>query len=98
MECRASAYCLLLSVFLICLLYLRERKKQLQEANERSGNIYENKGPSWKKWQRSGNIYENKGSYEFKAGMYLKTRELMWCRCVSSGSKTKSRLGGQANP
>jgi hypothetical protein len=44
---------------------------------ERSGNVYENKGPVWKKWERSGNVAENKGTYRFKAGMYLKTQQLM---------------------
>ena len=29
--------------------------------NERSGNVYENKGPLWKTPDRSGNVFENKG-------------------------------------
>jgi hypothetical protein len=41
------------------------------------GNLYENKGPLWKKWGESGNVYENKGSYAFKAGIYMKTGRLM---------------------
>ena len=32
---------------------------------ERSGNVTENKGPLWKKWQRSGNVVEKTGSYTF---------------------------------
>jgi hypothetical protein len=30
--------------------------------NERSGNVYENKGTLWKTRERSGNVYENKGT------------------------------------
>jgi hypothetical protein len=44
---------------------------------ERRGNVYENKGSLWKKWGRSGNVVENKGTYRLKAGMYLKTQQLM---------------------
>ena len=36
---------------------------------ERTGNVYENKGPLWKTWERPGNVYENKGSYPFDPGM-----------------------------
>jgi hypothetical protein len=29
--------------------------------NERTGNVYENKGSLWKTQERSANVYENKG-------------------------------------
>jgi hypothetical protein len=29
---------------------------------ERSWNVYENKGPSWKLWEGSWNVFENKGA------------------------------------
>jgi hypothetical protein len=29
--------------------------------NERTGNVYENKGSLWKTRERSANVYENKG-------------------------------------
>jgi hypothetical protein len=45
--------------------------------HEQCGNLYENKGPAWKERAESGNVYENKGSYELKAGMSMKTRQLM---------------------
>jgi hypothetical protein len=41
---------------------------------ERSGNVYENKGPVWKKWERSTNVYENKVVRFIKAGMLLKIK------------------------
>jgi hypothetical protein len=43
----------------------------------RCGNVYENKGPLWKKPERSGNVTENKGSYAFKVGMLLKRKEVV---------------------
>jgi hypothetical protein len=33
----------------------------IQKLNERTGNVYENKGALWKTWERSWNLYENKG-------------------------------------
>jgi hypothetical protein len=42
--------------------------------NERSLNVYENKGPLWKTRERSWNVYENKGCYPLMAGMLLKTQ------------------------
>jgi len=36
---------------------------------ERSGNVYENKGPSFSSPERTGNVIENKGSYARNAGM-----------------------------
>jgi hypothetical protein len=61
-------------------LYPREctTKQEFFFLHEQSGNVYENKGPLWKKWRRSWNVYENKGSYGLKAGMYMKTRQLFW--------------------
>jgi hypothetical protein len=43
---------------------------------ERSLNVYENKGPLWKKWERSLNVYENKGSYTHRGSMSLKINNL----------------------
>ena len=39
---------------------------------ERRGNVYENKGPLWKKWKLGGNVIENTGGYAFRSGMLLK--------------------------
>jgi hypothetical protein len=44
--------------------------------NERSGNVYENKGPLWEIRERSLNVIENKGTYGFKTGMLLKANDL----------------------
>jgi hypothetical protein len=44
--------------------------------HERCGNVSENKGPLWKKWERSWNVHENKDSYALKAGMYVKTWQI----------------------
>ncbi len=44
------------------LLQTKERKNS-SKMNERSGNVYENKGSAFKTRQRSGNVIENKGSY-----------------------------------
>ena len=41
---------------------------------EQSGNVYENKGPGFHGPTKSGNVVENKDTYEFKAGMLLKTK------------------------
>jgi hypothetical protein len=35
---------------------------QLQKLNERTGNVYENKGSLCKTRKRTGNVYENKGT------------------------------------
>ena len=37
-----------------------EAKKNSSKLNERSGNVYENKGPLWKTRGRSRNVYEKK--------------------------------------
>jgi hypothetical protein len=39
---------------------------------ERSGNVIENKGPTWKKWGRSGNVHENKGDTSLKREYYVR--------------------------
>jgi hypothetical protein len=31
--------------------------------NERTGNVYENKGSLWKTWEQSSNVIETKGTY-----------------------------------
>jgi hypothetical protein len=43
---------------------------------EQSGNVYENKGPNFHGPTKSGNVIENKDTYEFKAGMLMKTKEV----------------------
>ena len=39
---------------------------------ERSGNVYENKGPAFSSPAGSWNVAQNKGSYALKAGMLVK--------------------------
>jgi hypothetical protein len=46
--------------------------------NERTGNLYENKGPLWKTQERNGNLAENKGTYGPYPGILLKTNDLAW--------------------
>ena len=53
-----------------------KEKKNSLKMNERSGNVYENKGSAFETRERRGNVTENKGSYALKAGMSLKTRQL----------------------
>jgi hypothetical protein len=53
-------------------------KQEFFFLHDQRWNVYENKGPLWKKWGSSGNVYENKGIYVLRAGIYLKTRELMF--------------------
>jgi len=43
---------------------------------DQRGNVYENKGPLWKKWRQSGNVVENTDSYTLKAGMLLNIKHL----------------------
>jgi hypothetical protein len=60
----------------------RELKENSSKLSERTGNVYENKGPLWKTSERSGNVIENKGTYEYSRGMLLKKKELaflQWC-------------------
>ena len=46
---------------------------------EQSGNVYENKGQGFHGPTKSGNVIENKDTYEFKAGMLLKSKVVgMW--------------------
>jgi hypothetical protein len=59
--------------------------------NDRCGDVYENKGPLWKTGRQSGNVIENKGTYEFKAGMLLKRKEVGGGRYVVCGRWGKSR-------
>ena len=41
---------------------------------EQSGNVYENKGQGFHVPTKSGNVIENEDTYEFEAGMLLKTK------------------------
>jgi hypothetical protein len=43
---------------------------------ERRGNVYENKGPDFHSPKQSWNVVENKYTYELKAGMLMKTKEV----------------------
>jgi hypothetical protein len=36
------------------------QEKTYSKLNERTGNVYENKGSLWKTLERTGNVYENK--------------------------------------
>jgi hypothetical protein len=45
---------------------------------ERSGNVYENKGPAFSSPGPSGNVIENKGTYEFKSGNVIENKEDKW--------------------
>jgi hypothetical protein len=56
-------------------LYEREKKNR-SKVEERSGNVYENKGPALSGPGRSGNVTENKGSYGLNAGILLKRKRL----------------------
>jgi hypothetical protein len=49
---------------------------QIQKLQERTGNVYENKGSAYKDWERSGNVIENKGTYTFAGAMLLKIKKL----------------------
>jgi hypothetical protein len=44
--------------------------------HEQSGYVYENKWPGFNSPTKSGNVIENKYTYEFKAGMLLKGKEV----------------------
>jgi hypothetical protein len=52
---------------------------------EQSGNVHENKGSLWETGWKSGNVVENKGTYEFKAGMLLKRKDVDGRRYVAGG-------------
>ncbi len=55
----------------------RERGKELSKVNERSWNVYENKGPVFHGSGQSWNVVENKGSYVLIAGISLKTKHVI---------------------
>jgi hypothetical protein len=52
----------------------KEKTSNFKKVRERSGNVYENKGPVFSSPGRSGNVTENKGSYALKARMLLKRK------------------------
>jgi hypothetical protein len=52
------------------------KQKDSSKMQEQSGNVYENKGPGFHGPTKSGNVIENKDTYEFKAGMLMKTKEV----------------------
>ena len=45
------------------------KQKDSSKMQEQSGNVYENKGPSFHGPTKSGNVIENKDTYEYKPGM-----------------------------
>ena len=49
-------------------------KKRFPKVNEPSGNVYENKGPTFSGPWSSGNVTESKCSYASKAGIVLKLK------------------------
>jgi hypothetical protein len=53
-----------------------EQKDDILKPNERTGNVYENKGQMWKTRERSWNVVENKGTYPLIPGILLKTKGL----------------------
>jgi hypothetical protein len=61
-----------------------EAMKNSSKLNERSGNVYENKGPLWKTARRSWNVVENKGTYGYNPGMLLRINEL-YIEIISPG-------------
>jgi len=67
---------------------LRKVQTSLLFLHVRCGNVYENKGPLWKRWGGSGNVYENKGSYPFKAGIYVKTGRLMFSAEINQNPRS----------
>ena len=53
-----------------------EERKSSLKMKDRRGNVYENKGPTFRSPLRSGNVVENKDSYALKPGMLLKIHML----------------------
>jgi hypothetical protein len=60
-------------------------KQEFFFLRERRGNVYENKGPLWRKWKRSGNVIENKGTYRLGTGMLLKIQVVSRWKVVGGG-------------
>jgi len=60
-------------------------KKDSLKLNERSQNVYENKGSPWKTQERGWNAYENKGSYPVKARMLLKRKVVNRWQVITEG-------------
>jgi hypothetical protein len=42
--------------------FAQKARENSLKLKERTGNVYENKGPLWKTRGRSGNVIENKGT------------------------------------
>jgi hypothetical protein len=55
---------------------LRKLRCRTPRLNERSGNVYENKGTLWRRRDRSGNVFENKYTYPLNPGMFLKRKDV----------------------
>jgi hypothetical protein len=53
-----------------------EERKNSLKMNDRSGKVYENKGPVFRSPGRSWNLIENKDGYALKPGILLKTSML----------------------
>ena len=54
--------------------------KNSSKLNERTGNLYENKGRLRRTWERSWNVNENKGGKPSNAGMFMKIKGLIRLR------------------
>jgi hypothetical protein len=55
-----------------------ERKDMaISKTHERSWNVYENKGSVFHSLEQTRNVVENTGGYEFKAGMFLKRKDVI---------------------
>jgi hypothetical protein len=52
-------------------------KANSSKLNERTGNVYENKGPAWKTRGQSVYVFENAGTYLIYPGILLKIKELI---------------------
>jgi hypothetical protein len=50
------------------------KQKDSSKMQEQSGNVHENKGPSFHGPAKSGNVIENKDTYECNPGMLLKRK------------------------
>jgi hypothetical protein len=57
--------------------FTQKARENSLKLKERSGNVYENKGPLRNTRERSGNVVENKVTYRHNPGMLLKTKELV---------------------
>ena len=62
--------------------------------NEQRGNVYENKGSVFRTPLGSWNVIENKSVYALKAGMLLKTKDVVGMSYVVGGGKSRIQEPG----